>query len=113
MDGCKDCTRRPNGMNFNEKQKIPTRARVYYLEESDSIRKHQEGRLPGGFSRGHILFQLDGYLNKKLSLWAKRAHGTDQQHGEPLICALRMAHTRSDKRWEKGEKNQDLRVPHV
>ena len=54
-----------------------------------------------------------GYLNKKLSLWIKGPHGTDQKHGGMQICAPSMAHVRPDKIWEKWGNNKNPREPHM
>ena len=49
-----------------------------------------------GFKGGIECSDWTGYPNKKIFLWEKQVHGTDQQPRGPLICALSMAHVRSD-----------------
>ena len=52
-------------------------------------------------------------IKNKLSIWAKLAHGTNQQYGGPLICALSMVHVKSDKIWYTVEKNNNHRAHHA
>ena len=54
------------------------------------------------------------WLNTKLTQWHKaNFNGEEKYKGSPLLCALRMAHVKTDTKPQHGQKNPNPRAPHV